>query len=624
MKKVILKYLSYLTISFTITFSVHAQVIPTQKNKLWGAVTANGIIKIPLKYKSVDFYNNYLLVTNNNNKKGLFTLDGISILKTEFDAILPIKQNYFQVYNNGKTGIVNAGNKTIIPIAYESIIYDTENNYFIVSKQNKYGVLDENNTEIIPLQYDNIALYNNKFYLFKKGKQFAITKTLKNINILHYFDDLVVISENIALVKKENLWGLENLEGKTILPTNYEIIKPFGKKYFLVKTEKKFGIFNSNGKQITPFAYNKPFYNLQNNVIWTKKEGAWTSVNLANFKEKTLDFEKLLDTTKNFFRVIKNNRVILINKKEEILFLENEFQDIIPINDSIFKVLKKRKWGIISKTNQPIIPIKYDKIEIVKNPQKDIVLNLRYDIKIDTVQNMKQPHYFIVENNAKKGIITFSGKEISKPIYDNIQWQNGVFITTINHQKGAINKNGVELLKPKYTKIQCSKFDKALVYQKKDSTRVKFPNKKPILLNKEVSFVAWSSKKGQFFASKNKVKGAINANNQISIPFTYKRLYDLDKNYSIGITNSGAQLINKQGKLVHTNYYSSIKIQYYKDKALFLVSKNLKNGVINSNGFFVIPLGNYQLKFTKQMLFRAENNKGKLLGYFDASGKKYW
>ncbi len=608
MKSLFATLLSFFSL---ISCAAQTQLIPSTKNKQWGAVTKNNKTIIPFLYKSVDFYNNnYLLTITDKNKKGLYSIGGDLILKPEFDAIIPLNETYFQVFQHGKTGIVKKGNQPVIPIIYDEVVYDTIQQNFILSKNTTYGVINDTGKEIIPFDYANIALYNGKQYLFKKNKQFALTDTLHNVQTLHYFDELIGL-ENIALVQKNKLWGLENLRGETLLPTIFKHIKPFDKHNFLVKKEKTYGFFNQNGKQLTSFIYNEPFHRINDSLCWTKKNDTWISVNLNNAKESILNYDNILDTQKGFFRVIQNNNLILVDKNSNTLFSTHEYQDIEPINDSVFKVLKNRKWGVVNTINDTIIPVQFDNISFIKTFQ-------------DTISDQK-PQLFLVQNNFKMGVVNSNGDTVIPVIYDaiNINPQDSVFVTELNHQKGAIGISGIEILEPIYNQVQWNEFQHALTYKNSGKTHLKINSKNSITLEEGIDFNSWSNKKGLFFTQKNGKKGAISADNILIIPLEHTRLYDLDENYCIAITDAGATVFDKNGKQILSNFYDSISVFYDNNNPFFLVQKNNNMGLIDKQGTTIIPLENHKLSKIKSSLLKAENN-GKTLGYFDLSGKKYF
>ena len=616
-------FIGLLLIFFTLlSCASQAQLIPSKKKELWGAITKDNKVKIPFQFKSVDFYTeNYFLTIDKNNKKGLYTIEGNIVLKSEFDAIIPLDSIYFQVFQLGKTSIVKKGNQSVIPISFDEIVYDTIQHNFILSKNAKYGVLNSHGDEIIPFNFDNISLYKGKHYLFKKNKQFALTDTLHNVPLLHYFDDLIGL-DNTVLVKKNRLWGLENLRAKTLIPALYTQIKPFGKHHFLVKKEKAYGVFDATGKQITDFIYNQPFHVFKDSLFWAKNNDTWVRVNLLNAEKKTLPYEKVLNQSKGYYKVIQNNHIVLVDKDANELFAKHNYQDIEPINDSIFKVLKQRKWAVVTTENDTIIPAKYENITVIATQRKENSLTI--ETSIDSIH--KSPYLFLVRHHFKNGVLNFKGDTLVPIIYDEVKVnaKDSIFITLLNHQQGAINSSGVEVLKPQYSQVLWNKHQQCFVYSDVNNTYLKANHKKSITLNQGIQFSEWSGKNGLFFAQKNKKKGMLNTENTIVIPIEYQRLYDLDKNFIIGITSQGATVFNTKGKRVLSDFYNVISVFYTSnDKPLFLVKKKDLMAVVDEQNKFIIPLDNHKLTITKRMLIKAEFNE-KIVGYFDFNGRKYF
>jgi hypothetical protein len=103
--------------------------------------------------------------------KNKFNTDEISVLRT-YRLYGDGSDNYFLVSKNGKKGVVHhygdsAKMKLVIPISYDDIAYVQDNfvssylpansNFiFVVKKDGKYGLLNENEKTLLPFEYDLI------------------------------------------------------------------------------------------------------------------------------------------------------------------------------------------------------------------------------------------------------------------------------------------------------------------------------------------------------------------------------------------------------------------------------------------------------------------------------------
>ncbi len=85
--------------------------------------------------------------------------------------------NFHFVTKDKKQGLITKEGKTVIPVIYDSLFYDSDK-IIILSKNGKYGVVTIQNKQIIPFAYEKIylepSLFSKKketeFYVLKNGK----------------------------------------------------------------------------------------------------------------------------------------------------------------------------------------------------------------------------------------------------------------------------------------------------------------------------------------------------------------------------------------------------------------------------------------------------------------------
>ena len=174
----------------------------------------------------------------------LFVLGIKQILKADKQTISSknVELNYLALFTNGNWGVINSSGDTVIEPAYSEMIvipnktkpvfictYDV--NY--VDNTFKTKVINDKNQELFT-EYQNISAMQN----FDKN------------NKLWY-------EENVLKVQKDGKFGLINLDGKQILPCEYDsIITLKGiKNSLIIKKDSKIGLVNTDGTIIVPVEY---------------------------------------------------------------------------------------------------------------------------------------------------------------------------------------------------------------------------------------------------------------------------------------------------------------------------------------------------------------------------------
>lgn len=157
---------------------------------------------------------------------------------------------------------------------------------------------------------------------------------------------------------------------------------------------------------------------------------------------------------------------------------------------SYFKLYQNEKYGVIDEKGNTLINAEYDVINI-PNPTKPVFICYsdynettgEYKTKVLNEKNEEilkefeqvlplmceestsnipfEKSVLKYKENGKYGIIDFSGKRITKPIYDNIEsleYREGSLIVEQNGKYGLINIKGKQLVKVEYDKIESDEY----------------------------------------------------------------------------------------------------------------------------------------------------------------------
>lgn len=309
-----------------------------------------------------------------------------------------------------------------------------QNHGFIVSNKisNKvyYGyisylgekLLDTKYSEIIRIQ-DN-TLKDEVYLVAIKDSKSAVYKNKKEIIKCEYEDIQYDIVNKKFIVQKNQKQGLSDLNGKIIVPIEYDnmivagncinsqkdgkvtLFKPDGTKIqnenlvsmfqtenekftICVNKEEKYGVIDENGNQIIENKYTFIQYLWQDFFI-VKNEEKFGVINSSN--EIILEFEydslQKIEQT-NIIEALKNNEFSYLNKdfkqiekfkevkrkmesgylklysinSKELLYLDKEgkiVENISILNNNLFAKEENGKWGFVNKKGEFMVTAKYD------------------------------------------------------------------------------------------------------------------------------------------------------------------------------------------------------------------------------------------------------------------------
>ena len=335
----------------------------------------------------------------------------------------------------------------------------TNNYYFTSFQDNKYGVITDKCEEVIAPSYrEYIVIPNNKTDIFLctydvdytnntyktkalNSKNKEIFTEYENIEPIANYDANNTISyeQNAIKVQKDGKYGMINIEGKEILPCEYDDL------YSLKNTSNKVGVISSEGETILNNVYDdvkfaftgsyiieqngkygiakskdeivvNPTYTTMNyistaDIIEASEDGITSNLLNSNFEIKLTGIVTEINTNKGYIKIRQDNE----EKYYNFRFEERTKQDINSSN-TLFLDKQNDKYGYVDKNGKVVVDYQYDDA---------------------TEQN--EYGYAAVQKDGKWGAINEKGEEIVAPQYD---FSNNLGIDFIGEwHLGSIDSN---------------------------------------------------------------------------------------------------------------------------------------------------------------------------------------
>lgn len=290
---------------------------------------------------------------------------------------------------------------------------------------------------------------------------------------------------------------------------------------------------------------------------------------------------------------------------------EYEIEEVKQYNYFLLK--QDDSYGVIDKKGNIIIPTEYSEIKI-PNPEKGIfvcyqgenvkVLNERKEpilteykniqpIRLKNISSdlMYEKSVLTYEKEGKKGLISLEGKEITKPIYeeiDSLPYKEGALLVKQNEKYGIINIKGNQLVENKYDEVKVDEY-----YTEENG----YQHAGYIVLQK--------TQEGYRY-------GYIDNKGREILPTEYNEItrvvgiHEDDNAYLICAKNGQYGLMKKEENVLNHEYQS---IQYDEANGVFVIEKSRKYGITNISGEEIVPVKYNEIDITG-MYFYAKNEQG--------------
>ena len=218
---------------------------------------------------------------------------------------------------------------------------------------------------VVPLDY--YCAVNNWFIndfcfneglapLIKDGK-FGYVDLQGKTAIPFEYDYTIIFAEGLAPIRKDHKWGFANKQGEMVIPMEYDSEYLFHDGLAPVARNGKVSLIDQKGKTALTFEdYNKSSDKFSEGLMAVTRAGKYGYIDKAGriVIPLTLEYDYVGDFYEGF-------AVVRIGKFHEMEIVKNEKEEDI---DKRWRALNKHvRWGMIDKTGDLVVPLKYTSIQ---------------------------------------------------------------------------------------------------------------------------------------------------------------------------------------------------------------------------------------------------------------------
>ncbi len=369
---------------------------------------------------------------------GLIDKKGREIVKPKYTDIGPFKDGFAIVgaaidnWYYYRYGLIDKNGKEIIaPNKYDHF-YDFVDNYAMVSVGGywdhpfdnaehyigeKYGLVSKDGKEIIIPKYDKLELPNGGIVAVEfNGVPLKIDITRRSINGNIYDNVYQYNSNGLAVVMKDNKYGLIDRGGKEIVKPKYNYIYPFGNSIarceLEIDTSIKYGFIDNRGKVVADPKYDELLIDDfgSGDLARVRVGENWGVIDINNNTIAKILYGEIF-----FKRASESNDENMIgsgslNEKWGALY-----------RDGKFRTFDYSKYGVKD-------PVFYDGLAFIKKDGKWGYINIEGDLVIPFIyeKSSDDPNYFgylVVESDGHYGLINNKSGELIVPaIFKNMEF----------------------------------------------------------------------------------------------------------------------------------------------------------------------------------------------------------
>jgi hypothetical protein len=203
------------------------------------------------EFESIESFRESVFLISSKGKKGLISKAGKLALPVEYEAIVPLKDDYWSIYKDKKFGLFDWKRKRLVKPIYSRNISMLNNDVLIVYKDEHFGLTNWNGKALTAFEFDEMQPWTDDLVWCKQNGQWSLMNVRSGRVEVDHIKDFQMIAntptEKSMLIRRDNLYGVISYKKGIVIPTSFNSINNVGTDehplYFTVKEVKEAQIY---------------------------------------------------------------------------------------------------------------------------------------------------------------------------------------------------------------------------------------------------------------------------------------------------------------------------------------------------------------------------------------------
>lgn len=289
--------------------------------------------------------------------------DSVGHPASSFQKVI-FQEPWLAVKSNALWMLMNPVSHGLISDGYDSLKF--EGPFALGVNEDTLSVHFDSNRSRTFIQAETATFIPGKdstsFLMIGRGGNKTIFNRRGNLLFSGSFDDVQFAGRDLFIVSKKEKKGLVNLEGKPVLPLEYNAIGSENNQVISLLKSMKFGLYHvATGKLIKP-QYDKNLTPYTGSLVVAFRDGLYGFIDWNNKPSGNFEFEEIRYWNDTAALVRQNQlwNIMDVNSKE---ILESDIQEIRMIRDlqdeKLAIVKQRNSYGVLSNRRGAVIPVSF-------------------------------------------------------------------------------------------------------------------------------------------------------------------------------------------------------------------------------------------------------------------------
>lgn len=566
------------------------------KSKMWGVLDDKGRVLLEFQYSEINpILHTKLTWVKKDELWGLFDEEkGRLLCKPQFTMATTMSQNASLVKVGNFFGVVNHVNCTYLITPEISKVKKVAPHIIVFKQNEKWGLFNEYGILRLNPEFDSLFMKFPETVVGIKNQKFGLYDLAGKETLPVVYDQFGSISEGLFSIQQNSKYGYATRQGKIVVKPEYQEASLFKNKLAVVRKNNFFGVIDYTNKTKMDFKYESILRNSASGEFAVKENGKPYSLWSSDLsKQHTIVFDTIFISDDIRHTRIRNGEVFSFLDLIEGKKIFNKQYSYAQAFEGNFCRVGNGKWGIIDTRGKEIIPIVYD--SIINN-------------------NWGNKPVWITWMTGKCGVYDTLGKQLLVNEYDSIHYVDNGILKIKKNQLWAIAKsNGTPITGHEFTSMSTSTLlppwpsivqkqqkyglldEKGIVilelnyelidylgdnlYVVQKGKQLKVANNKGVIVTKNNYEKVGQISNTLISISKNNKWGYINKEGIEIIKPQFEEVKNCERNYCLVKSKSKWGTVDKTGKIKTSLDYDEVekkegKLYLTKNGTSFLMDKN--------------------------------------------------